>query len=552
MLKELKIQNFTLINITHIEFKNTFVVITGETGAGKSILLDALALALGEKADTSALFDKSKKSIIEAVFDISKLNLKEFFETNELDYQTETILRREITPDGKSRAFINDTPVNLSTLKSLGQFLIDIHSQHQNLIINSAQFRYNFVDTLAGCLNDRLLFSQLYRQFQKLKKELNDLILQQQTAQKEIDYYNFILKELEEAHIKEGELQELESELQQLQNAELIIQQLSESIGLLKEGEPNVLQLLNQIKNNLQSISKFNTSYDELSQRIQSTLTELKDIASESEKLLSHIEINPERIELLNDRLNTINKLLKKHNVKTDSELLKIQEETQHKLEQYQNIDDIIEEKNKQLQSLEKELQTKAEALSKKRNAIKPKIETECAEILKDLAMPNAQFIVNIENTNNQLNEFGKDEIKFLFSANKGIPPSEIQKTASGGEISRLMLAIKSMMAKKFQLPTIIFDEIDTGVSGLVAAKMGNIMKKMSEHMQVIVITHLPQIAAKGQQHYFVNKEEHLHKTISKITELTKDERVLEIAKMLSNDTLTEAAIQNAKELLLN
>lgn len=549
MLKELRVQNFALINHAEIVFKKTFVVITGETGAGKSILLDALSLALGEKADTSYVFDKSKKSIIEAVFDLSQLNLQEFFEQNDLDYQQETFIRREITADGKSRAFINDTPVNISVLKSLREFLIDIHSQHQNLIIHSEQFRFNFIDALANCLKERINYSNLFKQYQANKKELESLIQQQYNSQKETEYLQFLFNELEEANIKEGELSAIEEELQQLENAENIIQQLTATTQTLQNAEINVVQLLHQCKNYLNNISKFNSAYNDLAQRLQSVLIEVKDISIEAEKLLSDVQINPERIEQLNDRLNVINKLLKKHNVKTDVELLQIQKEIESKLLQYQNIDDIIIEKQKQLTQQENQLKNLAQQLSSNRHTAKSIIEKECVEILKDLAMPNAQFIIDIKDTE-QLNEYGTNDIQFLFSANKGIAPSEVQKVASGGEISRLMLTIKSLMAKKIHLPTIIFDEIDTGVSGAVASKMGDIMKKMSENMQVIAITHLPQIAAKGQQHLYVSKEDKNNITISRITELNDEERVTEIAKMLSNDVPGEAAYQNARELL--
>lgn len=552
MLKELRVQNFALINQANIIFKNTFVVITGETGAGKSILLDALSLALGGKTDTSVLFDKTKKSIVEAIFDISQLNLKEFFHTNDLDYQDETIIRREISADGKSRAFINDSPVTITLVKTLGEQLIDIHSQHQNLILYSPTFRYDFVDAIADCLQDRIHYSQLFRQYQKNKKELNDLIQRKSAAQKESEYYHYLFNELKEANIQEGELQQIEEELQQLQNAENIIQQLSSSVNVLKEADINAIQLLTQAKNALHSLTKYNHQYEELLQRLQSIIIETKDIATEAENLLADIEINPEKIQILSDRLDTINKLLKKHQVKTDTELLQIQADLEEKLSQFQNTDELIEQKTKELEQLEEQIIKKAEAISQKRKAVKSKIESTCTEILKDLAIQNAQFIVDIQNkSNNEPDEFGKDEIKFLFSANKGIPPAEVQKTASGGEISRLMLTIKSMMAQKVQMPTIIFDEIDTGLSGTVAGKMGTIMKKMSESMQVIVITHLPQIAAKGIQHFYVSKEEYQNKTISKITELDNNERILEIAKMLSDGHPTQAAIQNAKELLL-
>lgn len=553
MLKELKVRNFALIDSADITFRNNFVVITGETGAGKSILLDALSLALGKKADTSAILDKTKKSIVEAVFDITHLDLQSFFEVNELDYQNETILRREISADGKSRSFINDTPVSLSMVKSLGDLLLDIHSQHQNLIIHSTPFRYNFVDALADCLNDRLSYAQSFKKYQKEKKELHEWISRQNSAQKEIDYYQYILKELQDANIHEGELQQIEEELNQLQNAENIIQQLSAAANMLKDAEINALQIVNQAKNALQSISKYHPKYEELAERLHNVTIEIKDIAEEAGNLLADIDIHPEKIQMLTERLDIINKLLKKHGVKTDTELLQIQAETEEKLSQYQNIDDIIAEKKQVVQQLEKQILQQAQNISEKRKSAQHKIEKECTDILKELAIPNAQFIVSIQNKDNEeINEYGKDEIKILFSANKGIPPAELQKTASGGEISRLMLAIKSMMARKISLPTIIFDEIDTGVSGMVAGKMADIMRKMSDNMQVIVITHLPQIAAKGKQHLYVSKEETDNKTLSKITELNNRQRVIEIAKMLSDGEPGEAAIRNAEELLLN
>ncbi|GAB4200189.1 MAG: DNA repair protein RecN [Bacteroidia bacterium] len=553
MLKELKVRNFALIDSADITFRNNFVVITGETGAGKSILLDALSLALGKKADTSAILDKTKKSIVEAVFDITHLDLQSFFEANELDYQNETILRREISADGKSRLFVNDTPVALSVVKSLGDLLIDIHSQHQNLIIHSTAFRYNFVDALADCFNDRLAYTRLFKEYQKEKKQLEEWIVRQDSAQKETDYYRYILKELQDADIREGELQQTEEELNQLQNAENIIQQLSAAANVLKDADINALQLVNQAKNALQSISKYHSKYEEFAQRLQSVVVEIKDIADESENLLADIDINPEKIQMLTERLDIINKLLKKHGVKTDTELMQIQAETEEKLSQYQNIDDIIAEKKQLVERLKKQILEQAQTISEKRKSARQKIEKECTDLLKELAMPHAQFVVDIRDKNNgETDEYGKDEIKFLFSANKGVPPSELQKTASGGEISRLMLAIKSMMAKKISLPTIIFDEIDIGVSGAVAGKMADIMRKMSDNMQVIVITHLPQIAAKGKQHLYVSKEETDSRTLSKITELNNRQRVMEIAKMLSDGEPGEAAIRNAEELLLN
>ncbi len=552
MLKKLKVQNFALIDYADIDFENTFIVITGETGAGKSILLDALNIVLGERIDVSVMFDKNKKTIVEATFDISNTSLKDFFEQNELDYNDETMLRREISIDGKSRAFINDTPVNVSLLKTLREYLIDIHSQHQNLLINSNQFHYNFIDALAGALEERNIYTNIFKQYQKEKKELNTLIAQQTSIQKEIDYYQYLVKELQEVNIQEGEIQQIEEELNQLKNAENIIQQLSLALQALQEAETNAIQLIHQAKNNLQSISKYHSNYDELFKRLNTNIIDIKDIAREIENQLHHINANPEKIQTLTERIDIINKLLKKHQVKTDIELLQIQSELGQKLNSYQNLDETIEEKRKQLSIKEKEILERAQKLSEKRISVKPQIEKECKEMLKYLSMVNAQFIIEISDkfTHGTLDEFGKDNIKFLFSANKGVEPVELQKAASGGEISRLMLCMKSMIAQKISLPTIIFDEIDTGTSGPIAARMGDMMKKISEGMQVITITHLPQIAAKGKQHLYVSKEETNHKTISKIKTLNETERVLEIAKMLSSGQPGEAALQNAKELL--
>jgi DNA repair protein RecN (Recombination protein N) len=340
MIKEFKVQNFALINYVDIAFQDSFVVITGETGAGKSILLDALSLALGGKADSSLVFDKTKKTIVELVFDISELDIQQFFDDNALDYQKETIVRREITPDGKSRAFINDTPVTLGVLKSLGEFLIDIHSQHQNLIINSVSFRYNFVDAIADTLKERNQFTQLFKQYQKEKKELNQLIENQKQISKEFEFNNFLLEELEQAQIQEGELQQIEEELNQLENAESIIQQLSYVVQSLKDGEINAIQLLVDAKNHLQSIAKYHPKYEELAQRLNAAIIEIKDISFEAEKQSAELDINPERIQELRDRIDLINKLLKKHGVKTDKELIDIKEELEKKVEQFQNSDE--------------------------------------------------------------------------------------------------------------------------------------------------------------------------------------------------------------------
>ncbi len=549
MIKKLRVNNFALINQSEVVFRKKFTVVTGETGAGKSILLNALSIVLGTKPDVSVLYDKSTKAIIEAEFDINDYNLQSFFETNDLDYSPQTTLRREILPEGKTRAFINDTPVNISLLKQLGESLIDIHSQHENLLLQTPSFKYDFIDALANTLSYRKNYRELLKKYQKEKEELHTLIESRDNAKKEIDYYSFLAKEFQEVKLIAGELTKLEEESIQLENSENILQQISIIIQLLQENETNVIQSLHQVKNILYSLSKFNRSYEELQTRMQASINELKDIGLELEKKSTLTELNPKRLEQINTRLDDINKLLKKHQVKTDTELLEKQNEIELKLQSYQNIDADIEKKEKEVSKLNQELTQIAKTISEKRISNIQSIEQKIIDILKDLAMPNAVFKIEIQSVG-ELGHYGFDKIDFLFSANKGIAPTDLQKVASGGEIARLMLAIKAVMCEKKQLPSIIFDEIDTGISGSVAGKMGDIMKSMSQKMQVIVITHLPQIAGKGTEHFVVYKKEIKDKTISVIESLSENDRITEIAKMLSNGTPTDAAFQNARELL--
>lgn len=551
MLNHLSVQNYALIDQLEADFPNGLTIITGETGAGKSILLGALGLITGARADTQALQDKSKKCIIEAVFTISGYALQPFFKENELDYEAQTTIRREINPEGKSRAFINDTPVTLNQLKELGERLIDIHSQHQTLSLNGADFQLSVVDAFAK--NEKALedYRADYRRYKTLEKELTELIEREAQARKELDYLQFQFNELEDAQLKAGEQTEMEQELETLNNAEDIKSNLSKAAFALNGGDQNLLSSLGEIRTMLNGMAKFKPEIAELGSRISSSYIELKDITAELESLEQDIVYDPKRIEALNERLDELYRLQQKHQVKTAEELIAIKDGLSNRLLDFSSLETSIEKAKTQLGTLQKVLSEKAKAISESRKRSVPKIEKEIASLLASLSMPNAKLQVS-QTTLDTFTLSGTDRITFLFSANKGSDFKELNKVASGGELSRLMLSIKSLMAQLAALPTIIFDEIDTGVSGDVADKVGMIMNQMAASMQVITITHLPQIASKGQSHLFVYKEDKNNKTYSNIKKLTADERIREIAKMLSTGTPTAAAISNAKELLKN
>jgi DNA repair protein RecN (Recombination protein N) len=549
MLKRLHISNYALIEQVNVTFPSKLTVVTGETGAGKSIFLEALSLVLGERADTNALHDKSKKCIIEAEFNISGYNLHDFFKTHELDYEENTILRREISPEGKSRAFINDSPAGIQLLKQLGENLVDIHSQHETLMLTESSFRFEAIDAFAG--SQDLLNRYRERYFLSLSKRklLAELQQKELQAKKDLDYYQFLFTELEEANVKSGEIKTLEEESSTLENAELIKSGLLRSAGIINEGETNLLSGLSQIKQQLQQLSKFSDTYKTFSERANSLYIEAKELASDLEDAESTIVFNTARLEEVNTQLDKLNRLLKKHGVSSEDELLKIKTDIEDKLQQFGSLENEIEKLNKELLSISKELEKLAGELSGKRKGCTAQIESEIRQTLSHLSMPNAVFKIEIM-PGGEFGPYGTDQVKFLFSANKGNEFRELHKVASGGELSRLMLSLKSLLASKKSLPTIIFDEIDTGVSGDVADKIGQILTKMSQNMQVISITHLPQIASKGSFHLFVYKEDRKDKTISYIKELNPDERVVEIAKMLSTGTPTSSAIKNAKDLL--
>lgn len=551
MLQSIRIQNFALIEETEIQFNDGLTVITGETGAGKSILLGALGLTLGNRFDINALNNKDKKCIIEARFDLSKYQLKSFFVEHELDYEDVTSIRREITVEGKSRAFVNDTPVTLAIIKELSEQLIDIHSQHETILLKENHFQLELVDAFAKTTALYFDYKKQYLSLQKLKKQLAEFLEHELQAKKEFDYFQFQFTELEEANLKIGELKLLEDESETLENAEFIKGNLVKASVVINGGDENVLSAIAQLKQGLQSISKFGSQFNELYERINSLSIELKELNADINSVEEDVVYDNVKLEIVNTQLDKLNKLLKKHNVKTEEELLEIKNSFEDKLQQFSSIELSIEKTQKEISEQEKNCLNLAKTLSKKRKESVSEIEENIKVLLSNLSMPNAQFKISISDLDTfSIN--GLDKIEFLFSANKGQDFKEIGKTASGGELSRLMLCLKSLLAERTLLPTIVFDEIDTGVSGDVADKIGIILEKMGKSLQVITITHLPQMASKGKNHLFVYKIDSKEKTTSHIKRLNEVERIEEIAKMLSSGKPTEIALKNANELLNN
>lgn len=549
MLNKLYIRNFALIREMDVNFPQGLTVITGETGAGKSIFLEALGLVLGKRADATALQDKTKKCVIEAEFFLNEEALAPLFKEHELEFENPSILRREISPEGKSRSFLNDTPVSLQVLKQLSAFVIDIHSQHETLLLNETRFRFDIVDAFAETTETISSYRKAFTDYQQLQKQRLTLKEQEQQAQKELDYIQFLVKELNAITIQSGDLKRLEDESATLENAEFIKTHLANAAHLINVGESNVLTALTQVKQQMQSIAKYSTNYTALAERVNSVLIELKDIAAELETEEEQVELNPQALQLVNDKLDALNRLLKKHQVQTEEALLNEKEKLEIRLMGFQSLSEQLVKNERALQAAFANCDKQAKSISQRRQAIVASIETDVKQVLQALAMPNAQFKIELIQ-HNELNAFGYDDIRFLFSANKGADFKELQKVASGGELSRLMLTLKSLLASKKQLPTIIFDEIDTGVSGEVANKIGVILNKMGSSMQVITITHLPQIAGKGKHHLFVYKLDDEDQTVSHIKVLSKDERITEIAKMLSTGIPSSSALKSAKELL--
>lgn len=552
MLSRLIIRNYALIENLDIAFSGKLNIITGETGAGKSIILGALSLILGQRIEGKYFFNQQKKCVIEGHFEIGAYQIAAFFEDKDLDYEASTVLRREISADGKSRAFINDTPVNLTVLRELGELLIDIHSQHATLEINNESFQLLVVDSIAA--NDLLLknYQENYRQYKTINQKLKALEERSHQAKADADYYQFQYNELDEASLHdELEQEALEQELNALTHAEEIKKSLLAVGTALTEDEQSTVILLKEAILQLQHAEKYLPEVHELTERLHSALIEIRDIAAEVEVLESSTLIDESRADVVNERLSTIYNLQKKHRVTSIQDLIKIREGIAEKLDSASTTDEEIERLKKESAALNDELVILSDTLSASRNEIIPTIEKRVREMLTEVGMPNAVLkIVNELLGEDALGATGRNRIQFLFSANKGQDPAPMNKVASGGELSRLMLSIKSLMSNHIALPTIIFDEIDTGISGEVALKVGGIMEKLSEGMQVIAITHLPQIASKGDAHYFVFKDEKDDITHTDITLLNSDERVLEIAKMLSGENPGEFALQHARELI--
>ena len=549
MLVSISIKNYALINELHIDFSSGLSIITGETGAGKSILLGALGLVLGNRADSSSLKNTTKKCVVEAIISIDAYSLQDFFETEDIDYESNTILRREILPSGKSRAFVNDTPVTLLVLTALRARLIDIHSQHQTLQVSDQKFQFQLMDAVANNESKLASYKSGLASYTKEKKRLEEIQLAQREASLQYDYNSHLYNELLEAKLIEDEQELLEEKLDKINNVEEIKQNLSEAFQLTTDENIGIQNLLFSLEQKLAKIASYSGEYQELLDRISSVKIESDDIIGEIETAYESVDFNPTEAEQLNDRLQLIYNLQKKHYVNTISELLTIQSELFKKVNTVENAEQSLLDQETIVKGIANKLDAVALKISDARSKIILKLSKQLADILADLGMPHARF--QIKNTlSENYYKNGKDSLEFLFSANKGGQYGELKKVASGGELSRVMLAIKKILSENSQLPTIIFDEIDSGVSGEISNKMAHIMSKMSQKMQVITITHLPQIAAKGNQHYKVFKEEVNNITTTNLKQLSEDERIVEIAEMLSGKNISDSALTHAKELL--
>ena len=549
MLASLSIKNYALIENLHVDFNQGLTIITGETGAGKSILLGGLSLILGNRADLSVLKKPDDKCIIEAVFNISSYNLEALFRQLDFDFEEQTIIRREILPSGKSRAFVNDSPVNLNNLKQLGERLIDIHSQHQTLQLVDDSYQFQVIDALANNKNNLLNYQNAYTTYQSLQKDLQDLINNQVDSIKEYDYNSFLLNELKEIDLDNCDLQLLEEEYETLNNIEDIQEGLAQAHNILSDDEIGVSSALINLKSITIKLSKYATKYQDLYVRIESASIELDDIFNELENLQSSLEIDPEKFENVSNKLQIINGLLKKHLVLNVSDLIEIRNDLEEKVRHTDKLDDIIEDKKEAVKKSKIEVDAIAKKINSSREGAIPVLKSQLESILEQLGMPNAKFEISLQFSDSYF-ENGKDVLSFLFTANKGGTFNELKKAASGGELSRIMLGIKSILSNYVQLPSIMFDEIDSGVSGEVSNKMADIMLNMSQKMQVFTITHLPQIAAKGHTHFKVYKEDVNNITQSALKQLNHDERIVEIAQMLGGKEISTSAVAHAKQLL--
>lgn len=549
MITSLSIKNYALIEKLAIDFSKGFSIITGETGAGKSIILGAIGLVLGKRADLTSLKNKEEKCVIEAQFEISKYNLKDFFEANDLDYEDETIIRREILPSGKSRAFINDSPVNLQELQDLSLYLIDIHSQQQTQELSDENVQFKIIDAIANNTDLILEYQKLLKSYKADKSKWNALIKKQSDSGKEQEYNTFLLNELVAAQLKSGEQEELETDYEKLNNVEIIKESLDKSLLIANEEQFGVFHNLNEIKNALQKVGPFSAEYQNLFERITSLAIEFDDISKELENSSEKLLNEPAQLELVSQKLQLIYNLQKKHQVDSVDALLQIQAELGNSLLELDNMDEEIASLSKIIEEKAMELDKYALQIHQNRFDAIPKLSEQLISILETLGMPNVRFKMELLPSETYFQN-GKDELQFLFSANKGTDFGLLKKVASGGEMSRIMLAVKAILAKYSKLPTLIFDEIDTGVSGEIAIRMGEIMKEMSNTMQIFAITHLPQIAAKGDSHFKVSKSTVGDDTQSELKLLSQEDRILEIAQMLSGANISDSALNHAKQLL--
>ena len=549
MITSLSIKNYALIEKLSIDFSKGFSTITGETGAGKSIILGALGLVLGKRADLTSLKNKEEKCVIEAHFEISKYNLLPFFEENDLDYENDTIIRREILPSGKSRAFINDSPVNLQELQELSLFLIDIHSQQQTQELSDENVQFNIIDAIAANKETILGYQSVLKSYKSDKSKLNSLLKRQNESKKEQEYNTFLLDELVAAQLKSGEQEVLEADFEKLNNVEIIKESIDRSLAIANEEQIGVLHNLNEIKVSLQKIAPFSDEYQSLLERITSITIEFDDISNEMNRCSEKLINDPEQLDLISQKLQVIFNLQKKHQVLSVDELLEIQAKLENSVLELGNMEEEISALTVAIEQKTVELDTFSETIHNNRVEAVPVLSQKLITILETLGMPNVRFNIAINSTETYFQN-GKDELQFLFSANKGTDFGLLKKVASGGEMSRIMLAVKAILAQYSKLPTLIFDEIDTGVSGEIAIRMGEIMKEMSQEMQIFAITHLPQIAAKGNAHFKVFKSTVGEDTQSELKLLNQEERIVEIAQMLSGTIVSDSALNHAKALL--
>lgn len=549
MITSLSIKNYALIEKLSIDFSKGFSIITGETGAGKSIILGALGLVLGKRADLTSLKNKEEKCVIEAHFEISKYNLLPFFEANDLDYEEETIIRREILPSGKSRAFVNDSPVNLQELQDLSLFLIDIHSQHQTQELSEENVQFEIIDAIADNQESILEYQALLKSYKLDKSNLNTLLKRQSESIKEQEYNTFLVDELLAAQLKSGEQETLESDFEKLNNVEIIKESIDKSLAIANEEQIGVLHNLKEIKTALQKIGTFSPEYQSILERITSLIIEFDDVSDELNRCSEKLVNDPKQLELINQKLQLIYNLQKKHQVSSVDDLIAIQSNLENTLLEIGNLEEEIAGLTNSIHTKIGNLDLLSNAIHKNRSNAIPVLSQKLISILETLGMPNVRFKMGLNSTSTYFDN-GKDELQFLFSANKGTDFGLLKKVASGGEMSRIMLAVKAILAQYSKLPTLIFDEIDSGVSGEIANKMGEIMKEMSQKMQIFAITHLPQIAAKGTAHFKVSKSTIGEDTQSELKLLTTEERIVEIAQMLSGTVVSDSALNHAKALL--